>query len=202
MSMEALITQQLLERLSSLLRNESRSLLGDYGLLPVQFEALHYLTICNRYSDTPMAVTEFLGQTKGTVSQTLKVLEKKGFLEKKANVDDKRMTRLVITKTGKSLVKKILPSPALNLVSTYMTEETILTTNSYLRSLLYYLQSANKFKTFGQCETCQHNVKKGSGNYLCGLTNERLTKREVKLICRDHAFIHQERGAPMTSLDP
>ena len=75
--MELLIAQQLLERLAGLLRSESRKLLSEYGLQPVQFEALHYLSNCNRYSDTPMAVTEYLGQTKGSVSQTLKVLEKK-----------------------------------------------------------------------------------------------------------------------------
>jgi DNA-binding MarR family transcriptional regulator len=48
-----------------------------HGLQPVQLEVLNYLSSCNRYSDTPMAVTEYLGQTKGTVSQTIKTLEKK-----------------------------------------------------------------------------------------------------------------------------
>jgi hypothetical protein len=42
--MDTLMTQQLLERLASLLRSESRSLLLKHGLLPVQFEALHYLS--------------------------------------------------------------------------------------------------------------------------------------------------------------
>ncbi len=80
--MNTLVTQQLLERLASLLRSENRQMLVEFGLQPVQFEVLQYLSICNRYSDTPMAVTEFFGQTKGTVSQTLKVLEKKNLLEK------------------------------------------------------------------------------------------------------------------------
>ena len=185
--MNARITQQLLERLSSLLRSESRTLLMNHGLQPVQFEALHYLSICNRYSDTPMAVTEFLGQTKGTVSQTLKVLEKKGLLEKIADADDKRVTRLQITKKGKNLVENILPSPVLYAASEFITDETMQATNSCLSSLLYNLQSANQFKTFGQCHSCQHNIKKSSGEYLCGLTKEALTKKEVKLICRDHA---------------
>ncbi len=186
MLVNTLITQQLLERLASLLRSESRNLLVNYGLQPVQFEALHYLSICNRYSDTPKAVTEFLGQTKGTVSQTLKVLEKKGLLNKKADVDDKRVTRLSITKKGESLVENILPSPLLISAGNLMTSQSIQATNSSLGSLLYHLQSANKFKTFGQCDTCQHNIKKDSGEYLCGLTKEPLSKREVNLICRDH----------------
>ena len=56
------------ERLSELLRVDARRAGAAHGLLPVQLEALHYLSICNCYSDTPMAVTEYLGQTKGTVS--------------------------------------------------------------------------------------------------------------------------------------
>ncbi len=184
--MNTLLTQQLLERLSSLLRSESRHQLVEFGLQPVQFEALHYLSVCNRYSDTPMAVTEFLGQTKGTVSQTLKVLEKKKLLEKAVDKKDKRVTRLALTKAGKDLVNQLLPSPILNSACELMGEEISRRTNASLSSLLHYLQSANNFKTFGQCDSCQHNRKMDSNKYLCGLTNEPLTTREITLRCREH----------------
>lgn len=184
--MNTLITQQLLERLASLLRSESRQLLLKFGLQPVQFEALHYLSICNRYSNTPMAVTEFLGQTKGTVSQTLKVLEKKKLLEKSVDLNDRRVTRLVLTKSGRDLVKKLLPSPILGSACELMGDEALQATNSSLSSLLYYIQSANNFKTFGQCDTCRHNMKNDSDEYHCGLTKESLTKREISLSCREH----------------
>ena len=72
--MDTQLPQQTLERLASLLRSERRNRLLKHGLQPIQFEVLYYLSICNRYSDTPMGVTDYLGQTKGTVSQTLKVL--------------------------------------------------------------------------------------------------------------------------------
>ena len=57
----------LLERLSSLTRVWFRQhpLLAD--LQPIQLSALLYLARCNRYSNTPLAVTEYLGLTKGTV---------------------------------------------------------------------------------------------------------------------------------------
>lgn len=184
--MDTLITQQLLERLASLLRSENRLLLMEYGLQPVQFEALHYLSICNRYSDTPMAVTEFLGQTKGTVSQTLKVLEKKNLLNKKIDLKDKRVTRLMLTKAGRDLVKKLLPSPILNSACKLLGDDALQATNSSLSLLLHSLQSANNFKTFGQCDTCQHNIKNNSSEYLCGLTNEPLTRKETTLRCREH----------------
>ena len=79
-----------LERLCNLLRVEARSHGADDGLLPIQLEALHYLGRCNRYSDTVQGVTEYLGQTKGTVSQSLKVLENRGLVRKRADTEDRQ----------------------------------------------------------------------------------------------------------------
>ena len=186
--MKKLINQPLLERLASLLRSESRGMLVEHGLQPVQFEALHYIASCNRYSDTPMAVTEFLGQTKGTVSQTLKVIEKKALIEKFTDEKDKRVTHLKITEAGRSLTQQMLPSPMLKTASDLMNSDEVATINSSLHTLLYQLQRANNFKPFGQCSTCVHNTKQASGEYFCGLTQEVLTPHDIQLICREHQY--------------
>ena len=63
----------LIERLTSLMRiwNRQHPLLAE--LQPIQVSALIYLSRCNRYSDTPLAVTEYLGLTKGTEVYVRKV---------------------------------------------------------------------------------------------------------------------------------
>ena len=179
------ITQQTLERLASLLRSERRNRLLEYGLQPIQFEALHYLSICNRYSDTPMGVTDYLHQTKGSVSQTLKVLEKKGFIEKEADSKDKRVAHLKVTKTGRELVNGLLASPLLQQASEQLDKNTFATIDTALNDLLFAVQSANQFKSFGQCRTCIHNSKP-NGGYFCELTQEPLSIKDVDLICREH----------------
>lgn len=181
--MDTLITQQLLERLASLLRSESRNLLIAYGLQPVQFEALHYLSICNRYSDTPMSVTEFLGQTKGSVSQTLKVLEKKGLIVKTTDSNDKRVSHMTVTKEGRKLVNRVLPSP---LLQSAIDDKDTVKLNVSLSALLRSVQQVNGFKSFGQCVSCRHNIKSATDDYLCGLTKEPLSKIDITLICREH----------------
>jgi len=184
--MDILQTQQLLERISSLLRSETRGLLLHHGLQPVQFEALHYLSICNRYSDTPMGVTEYLGQTKGSVSQTLKVLEKKGLIKKVDDISDKRVTHLTVTKAGSRLINIILPSPLLSTASEQLTNKDPASINLSLNRLLKSIQQANDFKTFGQCVTCQHNIKHSEHQYICGLTKETLSDEDIQLICKEH----------------
>lgn len=186
MVMSTLITQQLLERLASLLRSESRSLLFEFGLQPIQFEALHYLSMCNRYSDTPMAVTDYLGQTKGSVSQTLKVLEKKELLEKSVDSRDKRVTHLQLTQKGWALIEVILPSPVLQAAGKYLQDDTVETMNTSLSHLLNSLQKANQSRSFGQCSSCRHHINNAPGKYVCGLTEEVLSAKEATLICREH----------------
>jgi len=184
--MDILLTQQLLERVTSLLRSKNRTLLLEHGMQLVQLEALQYLSRCNRYSNTPMAVTEFLGQTKGSVSQSLKVLENKQLIVKQHDPKDKRVTRLLISPKGQELVDGLLPSNLLRQAGELMGEEGVGAINTSLASLLSMLQQANRYKTFGQCITCRHNMSSAGGGYTCGLTLESLSGVDVGLICREH----------------
>ena len=67
------------------------------GLSPAQWEALRFLARANRYSRGPSALAEFLGTTKGTISQTLIALENKGYLRRRRGARDKRSVDLELT---------------------------------------------------------------------------------------------------------
>jgi len=175
-----------IERLSNLLRNEMRREGADYALQPVQLEALHYLSMCNRYSDTPMGVTEYLGQTKGTVSQSLKVLEKKAFLTKHADKNDKRITHLKVSSAGEKLLKKSIPAPLFTHACEHLNEQSKAQIITGLKELLQAVQRSNGMKSFGVCRTCRYNQKNKDGSYFCGLTREPLSQSDVQLICREH----------------
>lgn len=183
--MNAIDLQDRLERICSLLRSESRAEGAALGLQPVQLEALHYLALCNRYSDTPQAVADYLGSTKGTVSQTLNVLERKGLISKKQDIRDKRVLHLSVTATGRHILKKNLPAPYLQRVCTLMPEDRVNALGEGLTQLLQTLQRANGLKSFGQCRSCRFNRVREDG-YFCALTEEPLSKRDTELICREH----------------
>jgi len=68
--------RDLLERLTLILRADDRR---TPGLLPTHRALLRYLGRANRYSNTPGAAALFLGQTKGTVSQSIALLERRGW---------------------------------------------------------------------------------------------------------------------------
>lgn len=177
-----------IERIANLLRNEARQSGAVYGLQPVQIEALSYLNKCNRYSNTPQAVTDYLGLTKGTVSQTLKILESNGFIAKNADLKDKRVIHLQLTKSGKNIVEKLIPSPLFTETHDQMDKTTQSQLKKNLKTFLGAMQQSNKMKSFGVCHSCRYHRENQKGKYFCELTQERLLKKEVQLICREHEY--------------
>ncbi len=187
MPMSAAQVHVTLERLCNLLRVEARALGAAHGLLPVQLEALHYLSQCNRYSDTVQSVTDYLGQTKGTVSQTLKVLEARGLVRKLRDAGDRRVVHLTVTPAGRRLVTRFVPArfigEALGLLPGRDSDQLV----QGLAGLLRAAQQANRGRTFAACKTCRFN-QTGEGAFRCGLTGEALSEADVELICREHEY--------------
>ena len=192
MSEKSHLVHDLIERLGNLVRADVRAVCHASGVRPVQLEALHYLTQCNRYSDTPQAVAEYLGLTKGTVSQTLKVLEEKGLLKKRSDPGDKRVVHLTPTASGRRLVERVVPSDLLAMGVGRLSKSEQQATGEALRLLLRSVQKANSLRTFAPCHSCRFNQKIDDG-YLCELTQESLTADDVVLICREHQY--SERAA-------
>jgi len=186
MAMNEIVIQQYLERIGGLLRAESRALLAEYSLPPVQFEALQYLSLCNRYSDSPKGVTEYLGQTKGTVSQSLKALQNKGYIVKKPDEADGRVVHLSVTDKAQKLLTKLGQLPVLSQFCQHKGKTEVAELESNLRDLLHELQQINHRRSFGQCKTCAHHIRNKDGAYTCGLTKESLSENDIELICLEH----------------
>lgn len=176
-----------LERLCNLLRGQARRAVADLGLQPVQLEALNYLSRCNRYSNTPLAVAEYLGSTKGTVSQTLKVLESRGLVDKVTDVADRRVVHLVLTPRARELLAGAVPATILRQAAAGPEGPDIKVLVAGLRLLLRRIQAANGHRSFAVCATCRYNERNPNGS-RCGLTREPLSEPDLNLICREHAF--------------
>lgn len=174
---------ELLERLGHLLRAEQRRLGTAHGLQPVHLQALAYLARANRYSDSPIAAAEFLGVTKGTMSQTLRVLQERELVQADDDPADARRVRLRPTAKGRRLLAQLpsallrdaLPAAAAAQLAASLTE------------LLRAMQRSADGRTFGVCRTCRH-FRSEAGGARCGLTGEPLPVEQTERLCREHAF--------------
>ena len=175
---------QLVERLGSLFAASLRRAATKHGLKLVQLEALVYLAEANRYSDTPAALADYLEVTKGTVSQTLKALERHGLIVKASDEEDGRVVHCALTEEGRTVVAATYPTAILRALPSDVSDDA----TTALTQLLTTLQRANDSRTFGICHTCRFFEPRSRGG-RCGLTGEPLSRADTTKLCREHADV-------------
>ena len=178
---DARAVAELIDRLGRLLRSESHA----EGLIPAQREAIRYLARCNRFSNTAGALARSLGATKGTVSQTLNALERKGLIARTPDPTSRRIVRLTLTAAGRVLTARD-PLRHLSDAAAALPADALATTVGSLTALLASMAAGNK-NPFGVCRTCRH-FRPGAGQpHWCALLNEALSEQDSAAICIDHA---------------
>jgi DNA-binding MarR family transcriptional regulator len=186
--METVNVFDLIERMTALIRSEERKKCAELGLQPVHLQVLDYLSRCNRYSDTPAALTNYLGMTRGTVSQTVLLLEKKGYLKKTADESDRRAVHLSLLPEGEIILKQARAVDLFKRASLIFKENAFVNHEIIFLKALTALQKANRSQSFGLCRTCQHFIRLPTG-FQCGLTKESLSHSDSEKICQEHSIL-------------
>ncbi len=182
--MQNLSTFKLIERISTLIRAEERKKYAALGLQPVHIQVLDYLSACNSYSNTAVGVTEYFGLTKGTVSQTLQVLERKGYIEKHIDDEDARVTHLMLSKSGYLLLENT-NDDIFNQAQQAVLSKQYDNLDDALRMTLSTLQQSCDTKSFGSCDSCV-NFNVEENHYICIETGLPVWQIETHKICREH----------------
>lgn len=158
------------------------------GLNPAQWEALRFMARANRYSRTPSALACYLGTTKGTASQTLKALETKGLVVRQCCEQDRRVSRLELTKQGELLLKQD-PIGKVESVCREAGVDCKFTVGTLAR-LLEEVQDGLELKEFGVCGDCTHfcgdkdnKAALKDGDFHCGLNGDPLSTSDARHIC-------------------
>jgi MarR family transcriptional repressor of emrRAB len=183
--MQDLTTFRLIERISTLLRSEQRKSYAALGLQPIHIQVLEFLSQCNDHSNTPATVADYLGLTKGTVSQSLQVLERRGYIAKSMDSEDGRVVHLNLLRAGAELVEQIRPFAVFNQAEQIIAEHPFTSLETALQATLTALQKANHAKSFGLCHTCLH-FSEVNNYYHCQLTDLPLKQSDADKICRRH----------------
>lgn len=173
-----------LERLARVLRAREH----EDGLNPAQREALRYLARANRFSNTAQALTRYLGATKGTISQTLMALERKGLIAKAAR--DARVVRLTLTEKGRDALSHD-PWTKLAAGAEELGGKTRRRMQRGLEELLAQQLKRAGLASYGVCASCRYFREKGRdgdvrGPHLCMLFEEALSAEDAGRICMEH----------------
>ena len=177
---------ELIERIGNLLRLEERELGKADGLQPVHVQVLEYLALCNRFSNTPLSLSRYLGISKGTVSQSVIVLENKGLISKSQDENDRRIVHLALTGAGKEVVKNAFSSEQWTNTCERLPAQQRERMAEDLTQLLQELTHQHQAQSFGVCRTCQHFRYEGS-DYSCSLLQIPLEACETAKLCHEHS---------------
>lgn len=159
------------------------------GLNPAQWEALRYFGRANRYSRTPSALADYLGTTKGTVSQTIKALEAKGLVVRVPHTRDRRAVLLQTTPAGDATLARD-PMMRIEALAGDLVDE-LPAARDFLQRLVTGLQEDEGTSGFGVCKECTHFCKNAVGMeadapHRCGLTGDPLSMSDSDKICVNH----------------
>lgn len=172
-------TRQLLERLSRVVAAHE----WTDDLNPAQRSALDYLNRANRFSRAPSNVADYLCTTRGTASQTLKALERKGFIVPRLSATDRRSISYDVTDNGKTALGDRSPLEA-SLQS--MPESEVAQLSRLLETAAQHLLLQQGFRSFGVCNTCRHHTTK-HGRPFCALLEEKLSQIASRQLCHEHS---------------
>lgn len=188
-----------IERLANLQLLTLMDISAFKNLPPVQVRALYYLFRCNHYSNTPGTVTEYLGLTKGTVSQSLRKLEEQGFLIRESDRRDKRKVKLHLSKSAHEAM-----SMAIRLGSITLAQQTLPDAGQELEhrliQFLRIVQQHEGARLFGVCQQCRFHQQQNGAPY-CGLMQEAIPVAEITQICREYSQDERHKALPVNHLD-
>lgn len=174
---DPLTLRALLDRVPRLLAS------GDWAgdLNPAQRSTLDYLARANRFSRAPSHVADYLCTTRGTASQTLKALERKGYVAPERAAGDKRSKSYSLTETGRHLINAgSKPLSALEGLS----GSDAAALQRGLAALAERLLAQRGHRPFGLCRNCRFhdNTPEGARCRLLGLA---LTHTQADQICHE-----------------
>lgn len=175
----ALCLRSLIDRIARLDAAEDWA----HGLNPSQAAALGYLRQANRFSRAPSHVADYLGSTRGTVSQTLKALARKGLVAEAAEEGDRRRIRYDVTAKGETYGQK---DRALDAALRGLPPADAAHLDATLSETLRALLAARSGRSFGICRTCAHHDARDVGGH-CRLLDVALGPEERVQICHEHA---------------
>ena len=137
--------------------------------------------------DSVTAVANYLQLTNATVSDAIRVLHQKQYVEKHPDPEDGRRQHLTLTTTGADIAEEL--SLFANRIGEFVT--TLPNQAEFLESLLQLMQllQENGFIPLQQmCTTCDHfqHMDSGSSPYFCQLLNKPLAIPDLRIHCPEY----------------
>lgn len=176
-----------LERISQSFRVLLWNVGKDFSLSPIQLQILIFLHYHSEEKRKVSYLASEFNMTKATISDSVKILEQKGFINKIDDPVDTRSFTMMLTESGLSVVNKVemfsssLQQP-IDLMDIEEKESLLLS----LISIIQHLHKTGIISIQRMCFTCVHYDRKNNGSHFCKLLNMPLNLTSLRIDCPEH----------------
>lgn len=155
-----------------------------------QWMALRFFARANTFSRTLSGFAAYQATTRGTASQTIKTLERDGYLGREKSARDGRSSVLCLTAKGRNTLDQ---DPIVGLIDVIegLDDRGILALRKTLRSVVALPSDGQPWKPVGRCRNCcfllTRRERSGVGpactRLICKAMGLPLDERELDLLC-------------------
>lgn len=181
------IQSQTPDRIAELLVHVGRAARSEDArsdLTAAQWTCLRFLARANGSTRTPSGFASFQATTRGTASQIIKSLERRGLVSRRRAQRDRRSVSLDLTEAGWAMLARDPLRDMIDVIDRLGSgvRETLLETLSRLASSLAARRNA---PAFGCCRDCRHFEGAGTTGY-CACMAASLAAEETGQLCASY----------------
>ena len=172
-----------LERVSEVFKVLLWEKAKQVGLSPIQIQILLFIAYHDKSLCNVSHLAKEFNVTKPTVSDAIRVLDKKGLIEKDFSPSDSRSYLIVLSEAGKEIIDQTydfsdpLKSQIDGIGDTK--RESLFTT---LSELIFKLNQANLLSVQRTCFGCRY-FRKNQSTDFCDLLQKTLAQKDIRLDC-------------------
>ncbi len=156
------------------------------GLSPIQIQILIFITFHKRNLCNVSHLAKEFNVTKPTVSDAIKILDKKGLIIKDFSSSDNRSYSISLSDLGNDIVSQIydFSSPLKKQVDSFSQSE-LESLFGTLSQLIYKLNRSGILSVQRTCYGCNFYQKNNDNDY-CNLLQKELMSEEIRLDCPEY----------------
>lgn len=175
-----------INRLSRAMRKSYNQIGFEEGLNPLQIQILQFLYHVRKRKNTINLIAGEMEVSDATVSDSIKVLVKRGLLRKISDELDKRIRYVEITQEGKLLVKKIEKKVQIQFPDIKLEDKQALVL--LLHTLTFEFFKSGYLTNARICFSCMYYEKQKNNKHYCNLLKETLEPVDLRYDCPDHHY--------------
>ena len=160
----------------------------QHGLSPIQIQVMIFLAHHSSDLGTVSHLAREFNLTKATISDAVKVLDKKALVRKERSTTDSRSFEIYLTESGKDIVQQVgnYTAPieqALKQIPSWQVHSLY----SNLSQLIHLLNISGIIQVQRTCFTCRYYETQGRSHF-CKFIQKPLADEEIRLDCPDHSL--------------